>query len=50
MTDDAKQSYVDALSDEDWNTWNKLRTERYSFEARKALMENQDMLYDINEE
>lgn len=48
MTDNEKQSYVDALSDEDWNTWNQLKSEWYSFEARKALMENQDMLYDIN--
>lgn len=50
MTDNEKQSYVDSLSDEDWNTWNQLKSEGYSFEARKALMENQDMLYDINEE
>lgn len=50
MTDEEKQSYVDALSDEDWNIWNNLKSEWYSFEARKALMENQDMLYDINEE
>ncbi len=49
MTDDEKQTYVDALSEEDWNTWNQLKDEGYSFEARKALMENQDMLYDINE-
>ena len=49
MTDEEKQSYVDALSDEDWNTWNQLKSEWYSFEARKALMENQDMLYDITE-
>ena len=48
MTDDEKQSYVDALSDDDWNTWNQLKSEWYSFEARKALMENQDMLYDIS--
>ena len=48
MTDDEKQSYVDALSDDDWNTWNQLKSEGYSFEARKALMENQDMLYDIS--
>lgn len=48
MTDDEKQSYVDALSDEDWNTWNQLKSEWYSFEARKALLENRESLYDIN--
>lgn len=47
LTDEEKQSYVDALSDEDWKTWKKLKNEWYSFEARKALLENEDSLYDL---
>ena len=49
MTDNEKQSYVNSLSDEDWNTWNKLKEEWYSFEARKALLDNRYDLYDINQ-
>ena len=48
MTDNEKWDYVNSLSDEEWNTWNNLKSEWYSFEARKALMDNQDQLYDIN--
>ena len=43
------KSYVDSLSDDDYDTWYNLREQGYSLEARKALMENQDLLYDINE-
>ena len=42
-----RQAYVDALSNEDWKTWKQLKSEGYSFEARKAMMDNKDLLYDI---
>lgn len=48
LSDPEKQSYVDALSNDDWNIWNNLKNEWYSFEARKALLENKESLYDIN--
>lgn len=48
LSDQEKQSYVNALSDENWNIWNNLKNEWYSFEARKALLENRESLYDIN--
>lgn len=50
MTDQEKQTYVDSLSDEDRATWNKLKNEWYSFEARKTLMDNKEMLYDVEAE
>lgn len=42
------QEYVNALSDEDYQTWRKLRDEGYSVNATKTLMDNQDLLWDIN--
>ena len=45
----AVKTYVDSLSDEDYKTWTNLKNEWYSLEARKALMDNQDLLYDIKE-
>lgn len=50
MTDQEKQTYVDSLSNEDRATWNKLKNEWYSFEARKTLMDNKEMLYDVEAE
>lgn len=44
----AAQAYVDALTDDEYATWRKLRNEWYSISATKALMENQDLLRDIN--
>lgn len=49
MGDDEKQAYVDGLSKEDWKTWNNLKQEGYSFEWRKALLDNREDLYDITE-
>lgn len=49
LTDDEKQNYVDSLSNEDWKTWNELKKEGYSFEARKAMFDNREDLYDITE-
>ena len=49
MPESEKQAYVDALSEEDWETWQNLRDEGYSFEARKALFDNREDLYDITE-
>lgn len=47
MSEEEKQAYVDALSEDDWKTWKNLRDEWFSFEARKALFDNRDDLYDI---
>lgn len=49
MMEKEKQAYVDALSEEDWKTWQNLRDEWYSFEARKAMFDNREDLYDITE-
>ena len=49
MSEEEKQAYVDALSEDDWKTWQNLRDEWFSFEARKALFDNRDDLYDITE-
>ena len=48
MSLEERQAYVDALSNEDWKIWKQLKSEGYSFEARKALLENREDLYDIN--
>lgn len=40
--------YVDSLSDDDYQIWNQLKNEWYSLSARKTLMENRDLLYDIS--
>lgn len=40
--------YVDSLSNDDYQIWNQLRREWYSLSARKTLMENRDLLYDIS--
>ena len=49
MREEEKQAYVDALSEEDWETWQNLKDEGYSFEARKAMFDNREDLYDITE-
>ena len=49
MMEKEKQAYVDALSDEDWEIWQNLKDEWYSFEARKAMFDNREDLYDITE-
>ena len=48
MTDDEKQAYVDWLSTEDWKAWKQMRKEWYSFEARQAMMDNKEDMYDIS--
>ena len=45
---EAVKQYVDNLSDEDYKTWTNLKNEGYSLDARKALLENREDLYDIN--
>ena len=45
---DAVKQYVDGLSDEDYKTWTQLKNEWYSLDARKALFDNKENLYDIN--
>jgi len=40
--------YVDSLSNDDYQIWNQLKNEWYSLSARKALMDNRDLLYDIS--
>lgn len=42
------KDYIDNLSNEDYKTWSKLKEEWYSLDARKALFDNKDQLYDIN--
>ena len=49
LNQNAVKEYVDALSEDDYQIWKQLKNEGYSLEARKALMENQDLLYDISE-
>ena len=49
MIEEEKQAYVDALSNEDWKIRNDLKKEGYSFEARKAMFDNREDLYDITE-
>lgn len=44
------KSYIDGLSDEDYDTWSNLREQWYSLEARKALMDNKDLLWDPTKE
>lgn len=38
------KSYVDSLSNDDYNLWDNRRQEWYSLDARKALMDNKDLL------
>ena len=42
------KQYVDSLSNEDYQTWTQLKNEWYSLDARKAMFDNKDSLYDIN--
>lgn len=41
---DEVKSYVDSLSDEDYEIWEKRKDEWYSLDARKALMDNKDLI------
>lgn len=45
---EAVKEYVDNLSDEDYKTWTNLKNEWYSLDARKAMFDNKEDLYDIN--
>lgn len=42
MTDAEKKAYADSLSTSDWRKMKTLKNQWYSFEAAKALLENQD--------
>lgn len=50
MTDEEKQAYADSLSDSDWRKMNTLKNQWYSFEAAKALVENQDRFANVTAE
>ena len=46
FSSDSKQvkEYVDSLSDEDYELWDQRREEWYSLDARKALMDNRELV------
>lgn len=46
FSSDSKQvkEYIDSLSDEDYKIWDQRRAEWYSLDARKALMDNKNLI------